>query len=159
MSELFITSEQDRDALLAMIMQQKLPFTAVITKDDARSLAQNRLQFLWVREIAAQSDGNQTPEDVRAYCKLHHGVPIMRAESPKFRELYDRFLMKGSYADKIAAMLPPFDLPVTRFMSSEQIHRYLDLIHQEFTGKGLTLTDPDERLYKAMVATRKKEAA
>lgn len=158
MSEHFIETDGQLYDLHKLLDKHKLPFVAEIKKGSARSLAQNRLYHLWMREIAAQWEGN-TPTEVRAYCKLVFGVPIMREESEKFRELYDRALKPLSYEDKIALMQEPIDLAVSRCMSVDQMTRYIDCIFRFAGENGWALTDPDEKLYKAMVATRRKEAA
>ena len=139
-----IDTETDRDLLLRLIKAQRLPFTVDVAKGRRRSVEQNRLQRLWCREIAEQL-GDRTPEQVRGYCKLHIGVPILREENSDFREKYDRIIRPHSYAEKLEMMMEPFDFPVTRLFSTEQKVRYLDGIHQHFAEQGLQLTNPDER--------------
>ena len=48
------------------------------------------------------------------------------------------------YADKLALMMAPIDLPVTRDMTVKELTRYLDSIQREFSAMGVRLTDPDE---------------
>lgn len=104
-----------------------------------RSDKQNRLQRKWLLEAAEQLK-EYTPEEYRAYCKLHFGVPILRNENDKFRELYDRVVRPLSYEIKLEIMSIPIDFPVTRLMDKDQKKRCLDAIYQHFTGLGVFLT-------------------
>jgi hypothetical protein len=88
----------------------------------------------------------QTVEDLRAYCKLTIGVPILRAEDETFREKYDAVVRPLSYEKKIALMKEPLDFPVTRLMSTRQATAYLEGIHRHFSEQGLALTDPGDLL-------------
>lgn len=136
-----IIAEWDRQLLIRLLEAQKLPFTIDITRGKRRSVQQNRLQRLWLNEISEQL-GDRTPEEVRGYCKLTMGVPIMRAENEAFREKYDAHVKPLPYEQKLALMMEPLDLPVTRIMSTDQKRRYLDAVHQHFAEQGLVLTDP-----------------
>jgi hypothetical protein len=127
--------------LLAFLKNRKCPFSVEITDGRRRSVSQNKLQRLWLLEIAEQL-GDQTPEEVRGYCKLTLGVPILRAENDEFREKYDAVLKALSYQSKVAIMMEPLNLPVTRVMTVDQKSRYLDGIHRHFSEQGLALTDP-----------------
>jgi hypothetical protein len=140
-----VTTDAEFDGLLRLLAAQKRPFTISIAKGKKRSVEQNRLQRLWMNEIAEQL-GDRTPEDARAYCKLHIGVPILREENADFREAYDRLIRdRLSYEEKLEAMAVPLDFPVTRLMSTEQKKRYLDEIVRRFSEAGVVLTDPDAR--------------
>lgn len=110
----------------------------------SRSLEQNRLQQLWHLE-AAQQLRDEDAEDKRAYCKLHFGVPILRAESETFRAEYDRVVRPLDYATKLALMKTPFDFPVSRLMTVKQTTRYLDAVYQHYASQGVRLTHPDDR--------------
>lgn len=108
-----------------------------------RTVEQNKLQRKWMLE--AQQQGDMTAEEYRGYCKLHFGVPIMRAENEEFRELYDRFVRHLSYEAKMAFMMEPFDFAVTRDMDTNQKTRYLDQVYVYLTGLGFKLTEPKKR--------------
>lgn len=108
-----------------------------------RTLRQNKLQRLWLKEIAQQL-GDQTPEEVRGYCKLTIGVPILRNENEAFRERYDEIVKPLPYEQKLALMMEPLDFPVTRLMNTKQATAYLDGIHRHFSEKGIVLTDPGD---------------
>jgi hypothetical protein len=148
MTTRIIRTDEDRKLLLRRIEKQKLPFTVQITKGANRSVEQNRLQRLWMTEIAEQF-GDRTAEEVRGFCKLHIGVPILRAEDEAFRERYDAVVKPLPYQMKLMVMMEPLDLPVTRIMTSEQKHRYLDEIFRQFSEQGIVLTIPEDKRYGA----------
>jgi hypothetical protein len=114
-----------------------------VKKGKDRTVEQNRLQRMWLLEAAEQL-GDETPEQKRAYCKLHFGVPILRAESEEFTEAYDKYIRPLSYEAKLAFMSVPLDFPVTRLMTTRQTHEYLEQMRQHFAGLGVTLTIPHE---------------
>jgi len=138
-----VRTEQEREQVIKIIRGRDLPFTAELTKGLPRSLLQNNLQRKWVQEAAAQGDCEA--EYYRGYCKLHFGVAIMKHESPEWAEKYDRIIRPLPYEVKLEMMMVPFDFPVTRAMSMKGKKKYLDQMYDYFTGKGFTLTDPDNR--------------
>lgn len=146
MVDRIVKDESDRKLLLRRIERQKLPFTVTIRQGSIRSYEQNRLQRLWINEIAEQL-GDRTAEEVRGECKLTIGVPILRAEDEIFRREYDRLIRPLAYEDKLACMQEPIDLPVTRRMTTEQKTRYLDGVYRLFTEQGLVLTIPTDQRF------------
>lgn len=109
----------------------------------SRSYEQNRLQWLWYKEASLQ--GDMTPQEYRAYCKAHFGVPILRAEDEEFRAVYDKVIRPLDYADKLELMREPIDFPVTSRMTVAQMTEYLNQVHGHFRGLGFELTEPAER--------------
>lgn len=143
MAKRYIKTEQDKSALIAFIQNSKKPITVTIEQGiiGRRSERQNKLQRLWVSELAAQ--GDMTAEEYRAFCKLNFGVPILRNEDERFREVYDgKIKNRYDYATKLEFMAEPHDFPVTRRMTVKQHRQYLDAIYVHFTGLGFYLTDP-----------------
>lgn len=138
-----VETETERDMLVKLIREQQLPFTVSIVQGKHRSTAQNRMQRRWMAEIAEQL-GDITPEEARGYCKLHIGVPILRAGNEAFRIRYDEILKSLPYEQKLALMQEPLDLPVTRFMTTKQKTEYLDTVQRHFAEKGVILTVPNE---------------
>lgn len=128
--------------LVKLIKAHGLPFTANVVSGAKRSDKQNRLQRLWMNQIAEQLP-QQTSEEWRGYCKLHFGVPIMRAENEDFMRLYDEIIRPLPYNKKLALMMIPLDLPVTRDMSSKQKTDYLDQVQKHFAEQGVELVDPE----------------
>ena len=123
-----------------LLKSGKSPVIEVREESRKRSAEQNRLQRMWVNEAAKQ--GDQTAEEYRAYCKLHFGVPILRAENEEFRIKYDRIIKPMPYETKLELMAEPFDFPVTRLMTSKQKTKYLDQCYVFLTGQGYVLTEP-----------------
>lgn len=144
MTTRLIKTETDRKLLYRYLATRKLPFTVDITVGKHRSVQQNSLQRMWLNEAAAQLEG-QTAEELRGLCKLTIGVPILRAENEDFREKYDAVVRPLPYEAKLAIMMEPLDMPVTRLMNTDQNTRYLDGIHRLFSEQGVVLTAPPER--------------
>lgn len=109
-----------------------------LSKRDQRSIDQNRLQFKWYSDSAKQ--GDSTAVEYRAYCKLHFGVKLLRAQDEEFRAIYDRVIRPLQYADKLNLMIEPIDLPITSRMSVETMAKYLKEVSDHFLGLGFQLT-------------------
>lgn len=100
-----------------------------------RTLAQNAGTHVLYEIIAAA-----LPEDDAAgwkrYCKLHHGVPILRVEDPQFRDAYDKSIKSLPYETKLAIMTY---WPVTSLMDKDQISRYIAALQADFEPRGVRL--------------------
>ncbi|KDD44697.1 NinB domain protein [Bordetella bronchiseptica OSU095] len=100
-----------------------------------RSQAQNAFSHAWYGEIA-----QALPEDDalgwKCYCKLHHGVPILRAEDDAFREAYDGSIKPLPYEKKLLAMRV---FPVTSRMNTRQLTKYADAVRDDFAARGVLL--------------------
>jgi len=141
-----VETEPERQKLILLIEGYKLPFIAELTPGRRRSIEQNRLQRKWMTEVAEQLPGSfESAEDVRAYCKLTIGVPILREENETFRAKYDEVVRPLPYEQKIAIMSEPLDMPVTRLMTTKQGKTYLDRIFRHFSEKGVELTIPPDK--------------
>lgn len=138
-----VDSDQARDMLVKYIMGKTMPFTCSITDGAHRSSPQNKLQRLWMAEIAAQL-GDRTPEEARGECKLMFGVPILRAENEAFRLEYDAHIKPLPFASKLALMMEPISLPITSIMTTRQKTNYLDTVHRHYSELGIILTNPED---------------
>jgi hypothetical protein len=145
MTSRFLETDQDRRTLIRFLEAQPLPMVVSVAKGGKRTVKQNRLQRQWINEIAEQL-GDQTPEEVRGYCKLTIGVPILRDENEAFRERYDAIVKPLPYEQKLALMMEPLDFPVSRLMNTKQATAYLDGVHRHFSERGIALTDPGDLL-------------
>lgn len=110
-----------------------------------RTLDQNRLWFAMYRRIAEALDG-YSAEDARRYCKLHLGVPIMRAESEEFQQRYDEMIRPMGYERKLELMgsnplLGPDGFPVTRLFNRKQGVQYTEAVVAEFQQQGVFFDD------------------
>ena len=133
-------------ALTRILEGRKLPITVSWSQGALRADAQNRLAQRWFTDVSLQL-GDQTHEDVRAMCKLHFGVPILRAENEAFCASYDRTMKHLPYEDKLAA-IKAFDLPVTRLMTVKQMTAFMDEMQRHWIGQGVRLTDPEALKYE-----------
>ena len=104
----------------------KCPNCGYTTKK--RSLDQNSLQHDWFCDLARRYPQDDA-KGWKRYCKLHFGVPILRAEDEQFREFYDRHIKSFTYEDKLQAM---DYLPVSSLMTTKQMSQYLERIQQEW---------------------------
>lgn len=110
-----------------------------------RTLDQNALWFAMYQRIAEMT-GMDDVEDARRYCKLHHGVPIMRRADADFRDGWNRLFLDLPYEVKLrlmgpCAMFGPDGFPVTRLFNRAQGIAYTESIVEEFTEKGVVFTD------------------
>lgn len=140
MTMVLIASENQRAAAIEMVSRSQLPFSLSLSAGKKRSLEQNRLQRLWMKE--AEEQGDQTAEEYRGYCKLHCGVPILRADNEEFCKAYDELIRPRPYEEKLRLMMLPLDFPVTRLMTTAQKKLYLDDVYRELSGQGIVLTEP-----------------
>jgi hypothetical protein len=103
-----------------------------------RSNPQNNISHAWYLQLA-----EQLPEDDalgwKCFCKLHFGIPILRAEDAEFKVIYDKTLRHLEYSQKLQVMKV---LPVTSLMTADQLSKYLDAMQSEFLGRGVRLEFP-----------------
>lgn len=144
MTERVIRNPTDLQMWVTYLSERKLPITVSCVAGKVRSTEQNRLQRMWCNEIAEQL-GDQTPEEVRGYCKLTMAVPILRAEDEVFATAYDKAIKELPYETKLICMMEPIDFPVTRRMNVDQKTRFLDHMYRFWTDKGLMLTEPERK--------------
>lgn len=114
---------------------------------ELRSLPSNALSHQWYKDVSLQTQ--DAPHYVRNFCKLHYGVPILLAESEKFRNCYN-VSIRGSltYEQKLAVM----DLlDVTSLMNKDQMNRYLNTMQQEYANRGVILQTPKDAEYARWV--------
>jgi len=109
------------------------------TAGRSRSLDQNAISHAWYSQMALE-DRQEDELGHRCYCKLHHGVPILRAEDAEFREFYDGALKGLTYEKKLAAMKY---LPVTSLMTKPQLSKYLEAVQADYRGRGVYLEFPE----------------
>jgi hypothetical protein len=100
-----------------------------------RSLDYNAISHVWYAQIA-----NELKDDDalgwKCHCKLHFGVPLLRAEDAEFRECYDSSIKFLSYEQKLKVMKY---LPVTSIMTNEQFGKYCKEMQSYFYDLDLHL--------------------
>lgn len=104
----------------------------------ARSLDQNAVTHCWYEQIARELREDDAL-GWKCYAKLHHGVPILRAEDAEFRETYDSAIKGLSYEQKLKVMRL---LPVTSLMTKEQLSKYAEAVQDDFRRRGVVLEFP-----------------
>ena len=96
-----------------------------------RSIDQNSISHAWYEQISRELR-EETPLGIKNFCKLHYGVPILRAENEEFRQQYDTVLKPLSYDKKLLAMN---FLPVTSLMNKAQLSQYLEAMQSAYANR------------------------
>jgi hypothetical protein len=109
-----------------------------IKEGKGRSVEQNAVMHGWFGQVARELR-EEDARGVKRYCKLHFGVPILRAEDDEFREAYDRVVKPLAYEQKLVAM---DILPVTSRMTTVQLDRCMADIQEHYIGRGVQLEYP-----------------
>lgn len=138
------TIQNAREHLTGVDCSESEPVEIIIRPyKEERSIPANALSHVWYKEIGDYK--SMTPLEAKCYCKLHFGVPIMRADDEKFRKLYDKAI-KGvlSYEEKLGAMIY---LPVTSLMNKEQMFQYLRDMQMTLGQEGIPLASPMDGEY------------
>lgn len=107
---------------------------------ELRTYLQNRLSHAWYSDLA-QFDDSDNAGGWKCYCKLHHGVGIMRRDDTEFRTVYDEVIKGLTYEKKLHIMKI---LPVTSLMNTAQLNEYLEAVQVDFRDKGIHLMFPDD---------------
>lgn len=104
-----------------------------------RSMSQNALTHAWYGQMAREL---REDDELgwKCYCKLHHGVPILRTEDEEFRNTYDSAIKGLSYEQKLKVMRL---LPVTSLMTKEQLSKYAEAVQSDFAQRGVLLEFPN----------------
>jgi hypothetical protein len=111
-----------------------------VTTGRKRSLDQNAISHAWYQQMARE-DRQDDELGHKAYCKLHHGVPILRMENEEFRAFYDAAVRGLTYEQKREAMK---FVPVTSLMTKPQLSKYLEAVQADYHNRGVWLEFPAE---------------
>ena len=130
------------DRLRAITAVQAAPLGVQVMFSDPRTKSQNALQWAFAGQVAKHR-GDCTADDVQAEWKLKIGVPILRAEDPKFCDLYDQKIRPLPYETKIAVMKLGF--PVSRILSKKQMINYMEQIMHSASIEGVYLEVPRDQ--------------
>lgn len=117
------------------LVEQRKEVAVTVKEHSNRSLDQNALFHEWMLQ-AAMINPQHDAAGWKAHCKLHHGVPILRAEDADFRAVYDAGIKHLTYEQKIATMAY---LPVTSIMTRPQMSRFMDAVKSELANEGIFL--------------------
>lgn len=117
-------------------------FTLTFKFGKGRSLDQNAISHAWYEQVARELREDDA-RGVKRFCKLHFGVPILRAEDGEFRESYDAVIRRNlTYEQKLIAMDM---LPVSSRMTTKQISQYMQDMQDHYRTKGVCLEFPPEQ--------------
>lgn len=105
----------------------------------ARSLDQNAISHAWYEQLARELREDDAL-GWKSFCKLHCGVPILRAEDEDFRVFYDGAIKGLQYEQKLKAMK---FMPVTSLMTKAQLSKYLEDVQDFFQQHGVRLMFPE----------------
>lgn len=141
MSTMVINSAESLQSVFGELRAQyeRYKFLRVSSKAGvSRSIPQNAVTHVWYGQIAREL---REDDELgwKCYCKLHHGVPILRAEDDEFRETYDGAIKGLSYEQKLKVMRL---FPVTSLMTKEQLSKYAEAVQADFARRGVRLEFP-----------------
>lgn len=109
------------------------------TAGTKRSLDQNAIAHAWYEQVARELREDDAL-GVKCYAKLHHGVPILRAEDADFRATYDAVIRPLPYELKLEAMK---HWPVTSLMTKAQLSAFLESVQRDYRSRGVHLEFPE----------------
>ena len=136
-TEYVLSHEQARAMAIRAINALPLDGKHVVTLKKvthSRSTAQNKLAFVWYAYVSSQT--GETIEEVRHYCKLTYGVPILEMGEVAFREYWRKVSAVLNYEEQLKAMEW---LPVTRLFSVQQFSEYLGSMERGYAKAGYPL--------------------
>ncbi|MGN6314568.1 MAG: hypothetical protein ACTHMO_12525 [Rhodanobacteraceae bacterium] len=133
--KLTINSEPTLQSVIGELrvqFRERKYLTVTIKDGKGRSLDQNAISHAWYEQVARELREDDA-RGVKRFCKLHFGVPILRAEDDEFREAYDASILRTlRYEQKLAAMDV---IPVTSVMNTRQLSRYMEDVQAHYTGR------------------------
>jgi len=137
------TDEQVQN-FLALVTQGRLAGKKLCVEfvPEKRSDNQNDMIYGLYRQISGQVE-DQSLVDIIRECKLKFGVPILRADSEKFRALYDKVVKPHPYETKLQMM---DYLPVTSNFSKAQATEFIDQVIRHYSERGISLIHPSEMM-------------
>jgi len=144
MTTFVIKSPARMNEVIEHLSSRPLPCTVHIEKGAKRSADQERLHRLWCNELGDQ--GDQTAEEYRGFNKLWFGVRLMKYQSEKWAEAYDRIVKPIDYENKMALMMEPISYPLTSLMNIKTFTQYLNDVYQYWTGKLIDDQAPLEQI-------------
>jgi hypothetical protein len=104
-----------------------------------RSIDQNSISHAWYAQMARE-DRQHDAKEHRRFCKLHYGVPILRAEDAEFRAKYDALVRDRFTYDEKLELMDWF--PVTSLMTKPQFSKYLEDVRDQYAKRGIHLEFP-----------------
>lgn len=140
--KLVINSEIALQSAVGQLREQfkdRKYLTVSITNGKARTLDQNAISHAFYEQVSRELR-EDSPLGVKSFCKLHFGVPILRAEDEDFRAKYDKAVKPMAYEDKLILMEW---FPVTSLMTTPQLSQYLESVQRHYQRLGVWLEFPE----------------
>lgn len=109
---------------------------SVTIHGEKRSGLQNNMQYAWYSEIAKFEQ--QTTREIRGFCKLEFGIPILR-EEPSFDKYWCKYWESRYTYEELLFLLGGAMVSVTSLFNKAQETRYLNDIQFFYSNKGLIL--------------------
>lgn len=127
------------ECITQMILAGKKALVEIIP--EGRTIPQNALFHALYRQVAKQK-GDESPDEIKSYCRYRFGLTILCADDPEYAALLKSAIrpdidyeMKLKVTDKLG---------VTSEMSTEQGSEYIDRIIRHYSQQGLCLVHPSE---------------
>ena len=117
-----------------------LPFTLTWTEGTVRTNDQNALVHVWFADVAKQTGDSFIR--VKGLCNLIYGVPIC-SRDPQWRYVWDRTGPNLPYEKRIRFCASGI-LQFTSRMKVKELVDYMDAMHAEYSGQGVTLSLPED---------------
>lgn len=120
-------------------LYHKYKWTKYTWAVEKRSIEINSLSHVWYREVSNQL-GEDTIDEVRSFCKLTFGVPILR-QKEKFNNFYTTFFAHLSYQKQLAAMKY---LSITSTMDRVEMKQYMNQMLIHYSRRGVILSSKNQ---------------
>ena len=123
------------------ILAGKNALVEIVPED--RTLPQNAMFYALYGQVAKQK-GDESPDEIKAYCKYHFGLSIVCAADPEYAALLKNAIRHDlDYETKMKIVNK---LPVTSLMNTKQGSEYIDRVIRHYSQQGLCLVHPSEMM-------------
>ena len=111
--------------------KEKKYFLVTLHTGKSRTTSQNAISHAWYLQVARE-EAEYTPEEVKCFCKLRYGLPILRGDDERVNELCASVIDPLPYESRVKAMRL---FPVTSLMSTKQLGEYLEHVQSHYAGR------------------------
>lgn len=137
MSKYLIKTDDDRLSVIAkidsMISSGAVPEIDVRVYDPTRTVDQNSLLYKIYKAVSVEK-GDESATEIKLYCKLKIGSPILGARDSKFRRIFNMAIKPLRYELQLEAI----DLlPVSSRMTKKELSEYIESIKRFYAEAGI----------------------
>jgi len=144
MATRILRNDRERAYWVRFLEAQPFPMTVSHLKGASRTRSQNSTLHMWFGQVSQQT-GNEMAE-VKGYCKLNFGLPIMTRDNPAWIARYEPMYAPLPYQLRIQF----FEIvPMTSVMTVRQMSELMDVVQRFYRQQGIDLIDPEARKYEA----------